>query len=92
LSENRTPACRKAGLINLETDLIVYYMKQKTHKALSKRVKITKTGKILKRKGGQDHFNSRESGKVVKNKRRDDQLSSTHRKAVKSLLPHHRIK
>lgn len=43
----------------------------KTYKTLSKRVKVTKNGKILKRKAGQDHFNTRESGKVTRNKRRD---------------------
>jgi large subunit ribosomal protein L35 len=63
-------------------------MKQKTHKALAKRIKITKTGKVLKRKAGQDHFNSKESGKVVRNKRRPKQLSKTHRKAIEALMPH----
>ena len=43
----------------------------KTNKAIAKRFKVTKTGKVLKRCAGQDHFNSRESGKVVRNKRRD---------------------
>ncbi len=49
--------------------------KKKTHKAISKRVKRTKKGKkggkITLRKGGQDHFNARESGKKMRNKRRD---------------------
>lgn len=43
----------------------------KTNKAIAKRFKVTKTGKILKRVAGQDHFNSRENGKVTRNKRRD---------------------
>jgi large subunit ribosomal protein L35 len=63
-------------------------MKQKTHKALAKRIKITKTGKVLKRRAGQDHFNSKESGKVVRNKRRPKTLSTTHRKAIEALMPH----
>ena len=62
-------------------------MKLKTHKALSKRVKITKTGKVMKRYSGQDHFNSRSSGKITRKKRRDVQLSGSHLKAVKELLP-----
>lgn len=33
----------------------------KTNKSLTKRLKITKTGKILKRKSGFNHFNSRQS-------------------------------
>lgn len=63
-------------------------MKLKTKKLLSKRVKITGKKKIMIRRGGQDHFNSRESGKVTKNKRRDHELSSVNKAAVKKLLPY----
>lgn len=63
-------------------------MKQKTHKALAKRVKITKTGKVLTRTCGQDHFNGRESGKTTRNKRSDKELSDTHSAAIKTLLPY----
>lgn len=58
----------------------------KTHKAVAKRFKVTKTGKVLKRKAGQDHFNSRESGKVVRNKRRLRKMSATQAKTIKKLL------
>lgn len=34
----------------------------KTNKSLTKRLKITKKGKILARKPGQNHFNARASG------------------------------
>lgn len=57
----------------------------KTHKALAKRFKVTKTGKILKRKAGQDHFNSRESGTTTRNKRRDTQMSESFAKTIKQL-------
>ena len=50
---------------------------------MTKRVKVTKNGKILKRKGGQDHFNSRESSKVTRNKRRDLTLGGTFAKVLK---------
>lgn len=63
-------------------------MKPKTHKALSKRVKITKNGKILKRYVGQDHYNGRDRGNTSRNKRRDVTLSTCFEKAVKQLLPH----
>lgn len=63
-------------------------MKLKTKKILSKRVKVTGTKKIMIRPGGQDHFNSRESGKVTKNKRRDKQLSSVNKKVIKKFLPY----
>ncbi len=61
-------------------------MKQKTHKALKKRVKVTGAGKVLKRTAGQDHFNSREPGKVTRNKRRDKTFNHTLVKTVKNLI------
>lgn len=53
--------------------------KAKTHKATAKRfvIKKSKKGlKILKRTDGQDHFNSRESGKTKRNKRSDRTMSN----------------
>ncbi|HDH03943.1 MAG TPA: 50S ribosomal protein L35 [Candidatus Campbellbacteria bacterium] len=32
----------------------------KTNKSLSKRLRVTKTGKVLRRKPGQDHFNAKQ--------------------------------
>lgn len=58
----------------------------KTHKALAKRFKVTKTGKVLKRATGQDHFNSRESGKTTRNKRRDRQMSESYTKTIRALM------
>jgi len=66
-------------------------MKAKTKKAFAKRIKVTKNGKMLIRKGGQDHFNSRDSGKVTKKKRRDSSLSESFRHSVKSLLPNNPV-
>ena len=63
-------------------------MKLKTKKALKKRVKITGRKKVLIRAGGQDHFNSRESGKVTRNKRRDKTIADVNVKNVKQLLPY----
>jgi large subunit ribosomal protein L35 len=63
-------------------------MAMKTHKATAKRVKITSTGKVIKRKAGQDHFNSRESGNVTRNKRTDIKMPKTLEKTIKSLLPY----
>jgi len=66
-------------------------MKQKTHKALSQRIRVTKTGKVLKRTAGQDHFNAKERGKTRRNKRSDKPFS-TYRAAVKTLVPYETIK
>lgn len=61
--------------------------KQKTHKGTTKRLRKTKSGKILHRSAGQGHFNSRETGKVTKNKRRDSEMSATSNR-LKSLIVH----
>ena len=66
-------------------------MKPKTHKALAKRLKVTKNGKLLMRAGGQGHFNARESGKTTVGKRRDTQMSDAMRRNIKGLLPHHGV-
>lgn len=62
-------------------------MKQKTSKTVSKRMKVTGSGKLLKRKGGQGHFNSRESGTVTRNKRRDLEVSASYTRNIKQLMP-----
>lgn len=63
-------------------------MKLKTHKAVSKRMKITRKNKVLTRTSGQDHFNSRERGNTTRNKRSDRQLSNANLGNVKKLLPY----
>lgn len=42
----------------------------KTNKSFTKRLKVTKNGKILSRKAGQNHFNAKESGTKKQNKKR----------------------
>ncbi len=62
--------------------------KIKTHGATSKRFKITSSGKIKKRKAGQDHFNSRESGNTTRKKRRDIEANKNISKTIKNLTPY----
>lgn len=62
--------------------------KLKTHKATVKRIVITKGGKLKQRKGGQDHFNARESGNTVRNKRRDIDTNKSFVRTAKSLMPY----
>jgi len=63
--------------------------KQKTHKATSKRITVTKTGKVKSRKAGQGHFNARESGNTKRNKRRDINIDNKKNiKTLKSLTPY----
>jgi ribosomal protein L35 len=65
--------------------------KLKTRKAISKRIKIQRSKKgikIIKRQDGQDHFNSRESGKVGRNKKSDNVMSDTHKKTILRAMPY----
>lgn len=57
----------------------------KTRKALTKRFKITKTGKVLRRVSGQDHFRSKKSGKKIRQKRRYVELPRGIRKKLRKM-------
>lgn len=61
-------------------------MKQKTVKALAKRFKKTNRGLVLKRRAGQDHFNAKESGQLVRKKRNDLSLDKSLAQNVKKLI------
>jgi len=63
-------------------------MKLKTHKAMAKRFRVTKSGKIMKKANGQDHFNSREPGSVTRSKRRLKSVFKTSQKTIKASLPY----
>jgi len=52
---------------------------------VSKRIRTTKTGKLLKRAGGQDHFNGRESGNTTRGKRSDKTIAKVFTRTVKTL-------
>jgi ribosomal protein L35 len=53
---------------------------QKTNKRMAKTFRLTGTGKIMRRKSGQAHFNAREDGNTTKNKRRDLVVGRTGRR------------
>jgi len=42
----------------------------KTNKSFTKRLRVTKNGKVIGRKPGQNHFNAKESGSFSMNKKR----------------------
>ncbi len=58
----------------------------KTRKSLSKRFKITKSGKVLRRAVGQNHFRSKKSGKLIRQKRGWVELSDNEAKIIKKAL------
>lgn len=60
--------------------------KIKTHKATSKRVKITKTGKVKRRHSFISHLKEKKSSKLKRIGRKPDNVSSAIAKKVKKLL------
>jgi len=51
----------------------------KTNKSFTKRIKVTKNGKLIARKPGQNHFNARQSGQQRLARKRTQQLSLSKR-------------
>ncbi len=51
----------------------------KTNKSFTKRIRVTRTGKLLARKSGQDHFNAKERGRTKGDKKRGVQLVMSNR-------------
>lgn len=51
----------------------------KTNKSYTKRLRVTRTGKVVARKAGQNHFNAKQSGSKRAGKRRSTTLALTAR-------------
>jgi large subunit ribosomal protein L35 len=62
--------------------------KMKTKKSVIKKVRLTKKRKLLRRKTGQNHFNSKETGKKGRQKRKDVRLFQTDEKNLLKALPY----
>lgn len=62
--------------------------KIKTHKATAKRFRLTSGKRLMRRKAGQDHFNSRESGTTTMGKRRDLRTTGQFDRTIKRLTPY----
>jgi len=60
--------------------------KMKSNRALLKKIKLSKGGKVLRRKTGQNHFNAKESGAITRAKRRDVRLFKTDEANIKKAL------
>jgi len=58
----------------------------KTRKSILKRFKFTKTGKILRRPTGLDHFRAKKSGKKIRKSRKWVRVSPSEVKKIKKLL------
>lgn len=62
--------------------------KLKTKKAVLKRFKVTKDGRFLHRRIGQDHFHAKKSGKQRRKTHRLIELSPSDTKILKRYLPY----
>ena len=51
----------------------------KTNKSYTKRIRVTRTGKLMARPKGQNHFNAKQSGSQRSQKRRAGSLHMTAR-------------
>ena len=58
----------------------------KTNKSFLKRVKITGTGKMMKRPPHQDHFNAKEAGSAARNKKGHVLAPGSLMRSAKALL------
>ncbi|MBU6390439.1 50S ribosomal protein L35 [Patescibacteria group bacterium] len=58
----------------------------KSNKSFTKRLKVSKNGKITARKPGQNHFNAKESRRAQMNKKRAAHIHMSN-KAVARFLP-----
>ncbi len=59
--------------------------KLKTKKAVSKRIKITGTGKMMRRKMGVDHFRAKKSSIVQQRKSKEYSVGKTNSRILRSL-------
>jgi len=53
----------------------------KTNKSYTKRLKFTKTGKVLARKAGQNHFNAKENSRKGLHKKKTAAFEISHKSA-----------
>jgi len=58
----------------------------KTNKSYAKRLKITKRGKLLARKSGQDHFNAKERRRARSAKNRDTEFHMSNKSRSRFLV------
>lgn len=61
-------------------------MKQKTRKSLVKKIRVTGSGKLKRRGTGQNHYNSRDTGKAGRAKKLDQSVPAATARSIKKVL------
>lgn len=54
----------------------------KTYKSIAKRFRLTKRGKIIHKRTGQDHFRTKKRGKYILAKRQKKEISPVYKKTI----------
>ncbi len=60
--------------------------KQKTRKSITKRFRVTKKGKVLRRQGFARHLNTKKSKKKKRRLKKTIEVDKSHSKKIKKLL------
>ncbi|MEK7487897.1 MAG: 50S ribosomal protein L35 [Patescibacteria group bacterium] len=60
---------------------------QKTNKSVSKRIKVTARGKLMRRAVGQNHFNARQTGEAGRSKRGFGAVADTDVPKMRDKMP-----
>ncbi len=60
--------------------------KQKTRKSLTRRFKVTKTGKVLRRQGFKRHLNAKKSRKKKRSLKRVVHVDKSHARKIRKVL------
>ena len=58
----------------------------KTNKSFKKRIKVTKSGKLITRRKAQSHFNAKSSGTTTMAKRRPTEVPMTNKSKSRFLI------
>lgn len=75
-----------ATLLLLRQTPRINFTFMKTNKSYTKRIKVTKNGKLVARKPGQNHFNARQSGQQ-RLRRKRTQLLTLPKRVTRRFLP-----
>lgn len=81
---------KKDSPLTIERSIKRRVMKQKlkTHKAMAKRVKITGSGKFMRRKVAINHLRRNKSPEAVRSMDKDFQMPASDTRRMKRLLPY----
>src|SRR5437588_6048327 len=87
-TERRSYGIRRSNGTRTPPERRVMKQKLKTHKAMAKRVKITGSGKIMRRKVALSHLRRNKSPHSVRSMDKEFPLATADKRRMKRLLPY----